>query len=96
MARKYKNLDENKFRNEVEGTDWDDVLRCEDPSLAWDIFVSKFNSISDKHAPYRKMFFSYSIPVWMSKECLAEINNRDKRAIIRQKQGSHPRKTFSY
>ena len=45
--------------------------------MAWISFRDVFLDIVNRHAPFRKMRFSSHLPVWMTRECLAEIRQRD-------------------
>ena len=61
-ARKCKNLDENLFEADVANHNWSHVLNCEDPSECWDLFVREFNTVLDKHAPWKVMYFTENPP----------------------------------
>ena len=76
-ARRYKSLNEETFARDIEEHDWSQVLRCDDPSEAWDRFVEEFNAILDEHAPWKIMYFTEDLPEWATREMLALCRARD-------------------
>ena len=58
--------------------DWSKVYECVDPSEAWDIFVFEFNSILDKHAPWKIMYFQEDLPEWATRKMLGMCRARDQ------------------
>ena len=77
-VRKYKNMNETEFINQVTNHDWSNVLDNNNPTSAWDNFVSGFNQILDKYAPWRLMYFDDKLPEWMTRECLSNMRERDR------------------
>ncbi len=76
-ARKYSRLNEELFAREIEQFDWNVVYHCTDVDAAWDTFVRIFNTILDRHAPWRLMKFTDNIPEWCTKEFLSLCKDRD-------------------
>ena len=76
-ARKYKKLDNNAFRDAVDGHDWSEILSCTDVDRCWDGFVHDFNSILDCHAPWKDMLIDDNLPVWATRELLSCCKRRD-------------------
>ena len=77
LARKYKDLDNNALKRDVENHNWDNVLKNRDVNSAWDNFVFEFNSILDTHAPWKWMCFEDNLPVWATRELLSCCKQRD-------------------
>ncbi len=76
-ARKYKNLDENKLIQDLNNANWVNVQENQDPSAAWDELLFIFNTILDLHAPFKSMSFDDDLPIWSTRELLAEIKHRN-------------------
>ena len=76
-ARSYKKFNENVFKHDLEKHDWSECLTADNPDDAWISYRDNLLNIIDKHAPMKRMRFSSNLPAWMTRECLAEIKDRD-------------------
>ena len=81
--RSYKNLDTNKFKNELQSTDWTTTLSINnnDVNQSLENFLSISNSLLDKYAPLRqitkKQMKANSRP-WITKGILTSIRKKYK------------------
>ena len=85
LARKYKNMDNEAFIDDMEKHDWSDILSIGNVDMVWDNFVLDLNSILDKHAPWRWMHFEDNLPVWTTREPLSCCKQRDHVEKIKAK-----------
>ena len=51
--RSFKNFDPAKFRHDIENQNWAYVGEFEDLDEMWHVWKAIFNSVVDKHAPFR-------------------------------------------
>ena len=78
--RSYKNLDNNKFKNELQSIDWTTALSVNknDVIRSLENFLNISNSLLDKYAPLKqitkKQMKTNSRP-WTTKEILTSIRN---------------------
>ena len=81
--RGYKNLDNNKFKNELQNIDWTTALSINnnDVNQSLENFLNISNSLLDKHAPLKqitkKQMKTNSRP-WITKGIVASIRKKYK------------------
>ncbi len=68
MKRSYKNFDELKFREEVSGLCWSDVLMETNPNSALMKFNNVFMKVVEKHAPMKKFTVRSISTPWLDNE----------------------------
>ena len=79
----FQNINEKRLENDLQNTSWDDVLEVhiEDVEKSSDTFFSTINSITDRHAPLKKMSLKehkLKLKPWIMKGILTSINNKNK------------------
>ena len=79
----FQNINEKRLENDLQNTSWDDVLEVhiEDVDKSSDTFFSTINSITDRHAPLKKMSLKehkLKLKPWIMKGILTSINNKNK------------------
>ena len=67
-CKNYNKLDEPSFQNDVDLTDWSDILSYDHPNLAAELFTEKFLNICDKHAPMRTITMKDYAPAWVTND----------------------------
>ncbi len=65
------------FERDVIFTDWNMVTREADANLAWENFHENLVEILDRHAPYRQMRVSDSMPKCVTREFIEACDARD-------------------
>ena len=79
MNRKYKNLDENRFRSDIANVDWYNVTKYSCIDKAVSEFENIFLNIANKHAPLkRKRVRQNNSSPWLTDEILAAMRERDQ------------------
>ena len=76
-ARSFRNFDPLLFERDVIFENWSDVIDEPNGTLAWDNFANKLVFIIDRHAPYKKLRVSDSMPKWVTREYLSACDERD-------------------
>ena len=71
-ARSYSKYDPAKLSVDLDNIDWTEVLNCVDPNLTWDLFVNKFTSLLDVHAPWKNMGIYLDTPPWLTHEFISK------------------------
>ena len=76
-GRSYRNFQNVLFERDVIFEDWSDVTREGDVNVAWRCFAAKLTKIRDKHAPYKHMKVTDSMPKWVTVEYIATCDEHD-------------------
>lgn len=61
----YKSFNVEGFINEMSGINWDEVCCEDDPEVALDLFMLRYMSIADKHAPLKKFTVRNKSALWI-------------------------------
>ena len=79
--RSFKNFDHAKFRHDIENQNWAYVGEFQDPDEMWYVWKAIFNSVVDKHAPFRTKRVRTSKSSWISSQLKDEMHKRDAQKI---------------
>ena len=66
--RSFKNFDPAKFRHDIENQNWAYLGEFEDPDEMWHVWKTIFNSVVDKHAPFRTKRVRTAKSPWISSQ----------------------------
>ena len=57
FGRNYRNFDKERFSQEIKNVNWEKILEIgkRDPNFSLEKFLTKMNSIPDKHLPLKKL-----------------------------------------
>ena len=82
VRRCFKNFNQDNFMNDISNCDWDNYINEKDnvnDSLA--IFLKVFESILDKHAPFKELTNKQKLKLnkpWMTMGLITSINTKNK------------------
>ena len=76
--RSFKRFDENKFREALQGADWNQFLSANDPNTAWDTWKQLFLEISDMYAPIVTRRMRGKKTPWVNEEYIKLSHERDR------------------
>ena len=79
----FQKINEKRLENDLQNTSWDDALglHSEDIDKSFETFFSNIKSITDRHAPLKKMSLKeckLKLKPWLTKGILTSINNKNK------------------
>ena len=74
----FKCFNEESFIYDLSVSNLQDIFSFKDPHLALNHFIYTFNSIADKHAPFKKIRVKNRRNPWFSSEISLEMRARDK------------------
>ena len=77
VARSYSKYDPAILSRDLENQNWEEVLQCNHPDQAWEVFVEIFTGLLDIHAPWKSMSAYLDSPPWVTHEFISECKNRD-------------------
>ena len=82
LKRDWAKFDEEKFHNDFNNTNWDQILQCEknDSEASFNAFFDKFTSLYDKHVPLVKLTKKQAklrSKPWITKGLLTSMKIRD-------------------
>ena len=79
-CRNYNKLiNEALFQQDIDSTDWSNILECTNSNNAAELFTSQFLKICDLIAPMRTITTEDHAPAWVTNDYLA---HRDKHIIV--------------
>ena len=73
-ARSYKTFDESAFLADLQKAPWEQVESYEDPNAAWETFLSLFDPICNRHAPFKNTKIPCNPPPWLDSDYI-ELRN---------------------
>ena len=79
--RKINNQTFHNFNIALQNTDFSDVYHCDDPSIAYKIFLDKFIALKNLHMPLVKKRFNkykHKINSWITSGILNSLKTKDK------------------
>ncbi len=76
-GRSYRSFDPLLFERDIIFHNWEHVLGNPDVNGAWDLFNEDLITILNKHAPFRRMKISESLPKWVTREYVEACDTRD-------------------
>lgn len=82
MKRSYKNFDQIKFREEVSGLCWSEVLMETNPDSALMKFNNVFMKVVEKHAPIKKFTVRSINTPWLDNELKEYMTERNQAKLI--------------
>ena len=85
----FKNFDPAKFRHDIENQNWAYVVEFEDPDEMWHVWKAIFNSVVDKHAPFRTKRVRASKSSWISSQLKDEMHKKDAQNIKAIRSSDH-------
>ena len=79
----FQNINEKRLENDLQNTSWDDDLEVHSEGVdkSFETFLRTINSITDRHAPLKKMSLKehkIKLKPWIMKGILTSINNKNK------------------
>ena len=79
----FQKINEKRLENDLQNTSWDNALglHSEDIDKSFETFFSNIKSITDRHAPLKKMSLKeckLKLEPWLTKGILTSINNKNK------------------
>ena len=79
----FQKINEKRLENDLQNTSWDNAprLHSEDIDKSFETFFSNIKSITDRHAPLKKMSLKeckLKLKPWLTKGILTSINNKNK------------------
>ena len=75
--RQFKNVQKDKFLNDLEQMPWRNVSSHSDPNDMWQEWKNLFVSCMDKHAPLKSKRIRNKRSPWITSELLLRIRRRD-------------------
>ena len=76
--RSFKHFDKNEFLFDLDQISFDNVLQCDDATVALNIFYELLIPILNKHAPVRrKRVKQQTLPGWLTSEIIEAMRVRD-------------------
>ena len=94
----YRQITDTKIetlKTELSNLNWEDITNIQDPTIAYDIFLSKVSSQIDKHLPMvRKKFkrTSHKINPWITTPIINSLNARNKLYIKYKREKNEQKK----
>ena len=76
-CRNLRKINLQNFKSDLSQVSWDDVLNDTDSNNAFDVWLTKFNLVLNKHAPLRKKRVRQKESPWMNADILNKIRERN-------------------
>ena len=76
-GRAYKNLVEKEFVNNLKSQNWDKLYDTTDVNCQWELINQAIQNELDKQCPIKQFTFKKDKPLYMHKDILEQMRNRD-------------------
>ena len=77
LSRKWKSLNVNEFRREIEEIKWEDIQEFDNVDIAYDFLESKLRNILDRLIPIKKTQPNKKIKAWITEKTKDTMKLRD-------------------
>ena len=76
-GRSYRNYNHSDSSKRLTGLDWEGYFKLQDSELAWEFILNNITLALDSICPIRNFHIKNYRPDWMTKELIAQIQDRD-------------------
>ena len=64
--RQFKNFNDDEFLNDLREINWSDIHSLVNPNDMWSVWLTKFSTLLDIHAPIKKNRLRYNKSPWIN------------------------------
>ena len=75
--RQFKNFNDDEFLNDLREINWTDMHSLVNPNDMWSVWLTKFSTLLDIHAPITKKRLRYNKSPWINSSLISKLRERD-------------------
>ena len=75
--RQIKNFNDDEFLNDLREINWSDIHPLVNPNDMWSVWLTKFSTLLDIHAPIKKTRLRYNKSPWINSSLISKLRERD-------------------
>ena len=75
--RQFKNFNDDEFLNDLREINWSNIHSLVNPNDMWSVWLTKFLTLLDIHAPIKKKRLRYNKSPWINSSLISKLRERD-------------------